>query len=293
MRTRIRIAAVLAAATVASAVHAQDTTTVWQVDVKTGLALTQSSFTQNWHGDEVGTVSWLSNVDLLAAKQLHPKMNWNNTLVLAFGQTHQQDTERADWLAPVKSADKIDFDTLLRFTLGEWVDPYLAGTLDTQFFQSVPGVGTRTLNPILVSESAGVARALLDEERRKLLSRAGFAVRQRIDRLALNDLGGIETSTTNDGGLEWVTTGRFATAEDRNVLDSELRFFQAVFFSESELDLEDTWKTVDVRWQNKLANKLYKWLTLDLYLEFLFDEQQSKAGQFKQTLGVGMTWQLM
>jgi hypothetical protein len=295
----MHIARALAAAAVAfaTAARAQDPDTTaagdWQIEAKAGMALTQSSFTRNWQGDEVGTVSWLSSTDFLASRQVHPKVKWDNTLALAFGQTHQQDAERELWLAPVKSADKIDYDGIVRLTLGKWVDPYVAGTFDSQFFQSVPGLGTRALNPILVSESAGLARALLDEERRKLLSRVGFALRQRIDRLGTNDLGGRETDTTNDGGFEWVTTGRFATAEDRNVFDSELRFFQAVFFSESDLDPEDHWKTVDVRWQNKLSNKVYKWLSLDVYAELLYDKQVSRAGQFKQTLGVGMTWQLI
>jgi hypothetical protein len=293
MRFRNTVAGLVLGALVAGGAAAQDTTTVWQVDVKTGVALTQSSFTQNWQGDEVGTVSWLSTADFTAVKQLTPLMNFDNKLVLAFGQTHQQDKAREDWLEPVKSADRIDYDGLLRFTLGKWLDPYVAGSVESQFFQRIPGLGTRSLNPILLIESAGVARALVDQERRKVVSRVGFATRQRIDRLTPDGLGGIETSTTNDGGLEWVTTGRLATAEDRNVLDSELRFFQAVFFSESDLDPEDRWKTLDVRWQNKLANKLYKWLSVDLYLEFLYDQQQSEAGQFKQTLGVGMTWQLL
>jgi hypothetical protein len=30
-------------------------------------------------------------------------------------------------------------------------------------------------------------------------------------------------------------------------------------------------------------------MSLDLYFEYLFDEQLDKAGQFKETLGVGFT----
>ena len=99
---------------------------------------------------------WPHDIDAIAAKQLHPKFKFENTLVLAFGQTHQQDQESGDWLRPVKSSDKIDFDTIGRFTLGGFVDPYVALTLDSQFYEERPGYGTKSLNPMSLGEFAGV-----------------------------------------------------------------------------------------------------------------------------------------
>ena len=268
-----------------------DSAAAWNVKAKAGLALAQSSFSQNWSGDEVGTVSWLSSADFLAQKRVHPKLDWSNTLVMSFGQTHQQDAEREAWLAPKKSADKIDYDGVVRFTLGGWVDPFFALTFDSQFFQKPAGLSSKALNPIQLGESAGIARAFYDTKSRTLVSRLGFGFRQRHDRFA--ELVPGAKKTTNDGGIEWRTNGRFASAGDRTVLKSELKMFQAVFFSEKETDLEDDWQEVDVFLQNILSHQLYKWVTLDLYLEFLYDKQQSKAGQLKQTLGLGLTWQLI
>jgi len=254
---------------------------VWTKKAKLGIALTQSSVSQNWSGDEVGTVSWLSTADFLAESQVAPRLKLSNTLVLSFGQLHQQDVKRDNWLAPQKSADKIDYDGVARFTLGHWLDPFAAITFDSQFFQKVGGV-SQALNPWQVGESVGIARAVYDTPSRGLVSRFGFALRQRHDHFAVE-------RSTNDGGLEWRTTGRFSNGEDRTIFNTELTLFQAVFFSDTASDPAHRWKTIDVRWQNKLSNKINKWLAFNLYAEYLFDDQLSRAGQFKQSLGFGVT----
>jgi len=259
----------------------------WVTRAKLGLSLTQSSFTKNWDGDEVGTVSWLAVGDFAADNQIRPKLKLTNTLVLAFGQTHQQDLARSAWQVPTKSADKIKYDGVARVTLGRWVDPFFALNVDTEFFQKV-GDTSRPLNPFRVGESAGFARAFYDTESRSLVSRFGFALRQGIDRFAVAPV----SETSNDGGLEWRTTGRFASKGDKTVFKSQLTVFQAVFFSASDQDPQDHWKTLDVRWENGLSNKINKWMSVDVYLEYLFDEQLNKAGQLKETLGIGVTAQL-
>lgn len=263
----------------------------WVHKVKLSLGLSQSYYTQNWFGDELGTVSWLAGVDALGARQLHPKFKLENTLVMAFGQTHQQDSGRETWLAPVKSADKIDFDSFGRFTLGKWLDPYLAVTFDSQFFESRPGFGTRTVNPFQVGELAGVAHAFYDSKPRTLVSRIGFGMRQRVQRFYGADPSVLK-KTTNDGGFEFRTVGRFADAAERTELKTDLYLFQAVFFSESDLDTADRWKQLDVRWQNTLSTKVYKAFTVALYAEYFYNAQIARAGQFKQTVGVGLSYDL-
>jgi len=259
----------------------------WVNKAKLGLSLTQSSFTQNWSGSEVGTVSWLAVGDFSADNQIRPKLKLTNALVLAFGQTHQQDATRDVWQVPQTSADKIKFEGMGRFTLGGWLDPFVALNIDTRFFQKVGGT-SKSFNPLTIGESAGLARAFYDTPTRSLVSRVGFAFRQTSDGFAVAPF----KQHTNDGGLEWRTTGRFASTGDKTVFKSTLTVFQAVFFSGSDLDPADRWKTTDVRWENGLSNKLNKWMSVDLYLEYLFDDQLSRAGQMRQTLGVGLTAQL-
>jgi hypothetical protein len=142
-----------------------------------------------------------------------------------------------------------------------------------------------------LGEFAGVARAFRDTKTASLVSRLGFGVRQRIDNFHGEDPD-VREQVTNDGGFEFRTLGRFATAEERTEFKTDLYLYQAVYFSESEFDLANRWKQVDVRWQNTLDNKLYKALTLSLYLDFVYDAQIRRAGQLKQTLGVGLTYDL-
>jgi hypothetical protein len=260
----------------------------WIRKTRVGLGLTQSSLSRNWTGDEIGSLSWLFTGDFLSDGQWKPTVRLVNTLYLAFGQTHQQAESREGWLAPQKSADRIDYDGVARFTLGRWVDPYFALTFDSQFYDRFDGQ-RRYINPILVTEAAGIARPWWDRPSRSLVSRLGFALRQGYDHFAAPPL----DKTTHDGGIEFRTVGRFATAGDRTVFRTELALFQALFFSGADAERlvfgADRWKTLDVYWQNLLSNKINKWMSLDLYFEYLFDEQLDKAGQFKQTLGVGFT----
>ena len=264
----------------------------WNLKSRVGLGLSQSSVTSNWAGDEVGTVSWLLSIDSSSENQLNPKFRWLNTLVLRFGQTHQQDRATSTWLAPLKSDDKIDFDSFGRFTLGKFVDPYLALTLDSQFYEEREPFGSLSFNPLQVGEFAGVARAIFDTKQRSLITRTGFGFRQRINRFH-----GIDPSVlkevTNDGGFEWKTIGRFTDATERTEWKTDLTLFQAVYFSESDLDAAGRWKQTDVRWQNTVSTKIYKALALGLYLDYIYDAQVRRAGMLKQTLGVGLSFNLM
>ena len=115
----------------------------------------------------------------------------------------------------------------------------------------------------------------------------------RIDRFVIDSAGNIGRKTGTDGGLEWQTDSRYATEKDRFVYKSELRAFKAFFFSDKDNDPAGNWKRVDVNWKNTLSDKLNKVMSLDLYWEFLYDKQLDKAGQFKETLGVGVSYQLI
>lgn len=296
--SRILIAALLAG--VASLTQAQpiavpkpDTTlgAGWNLKTRVGLGLSQSAVTSNWAGDEVGTVSWLISIDSSSENQLHAKFRWLNTLVLRFGQTHQQDRSTSNWLTPLKSDDKVDGDSFGRFTLGRFVDPYVALTLDTQFYEEREPFGTKPFNPLQVGEFAGVARSLYDTKQRNLITRVGFGFRQRVNRFH-----GVDPSvlkkTTNDGGFEWMTIGRFTDATERTEWKTDLSLFQAVYFSESELDAAGRWKQTDVRWQNTISTKLYKALSLGMYLDYIYNAQVRRAGQLKQTLGMGLNFDL-
>jgi len=69
--------------------------------------------------------------------------------------------------------------------------------------------------------------------------------------------------------------------------------FKAVETSENDPVRRQYWSSADVDWQNTLTNKVTGWLAFNLYWQILYDKQIDKRGQFKQTLGLGFTWQLI
>jgi len=269
---------------------------VWKTHVETGLALTQSAYSDNWTGGEVGSIIWAANLHGTAVKQLSSKFRNENDLKLAFGQTHSQNQETKVWSKPQKSTDKIRFDTILKLTLQAWVDPYVAGVFESQFYDaSVPEV-KRYINPMTLTESVGASRTLFDRENGKATTRLGFGLRQVINRAVVDTLEGTtETETSYDGGIEWVTDW-MALLSETLTYTTKLTVFQALFYSEAE-DLEGTekadyWKAADMAWENLLTARVSKIVQVSLAWELLYDKEIDKGGRFKETLALGVAWVL-
>jgi len=101
----------------------------WYPFVEAGLNLNQSSYTQNWNGGDKSSVVWSGLVNANLENQLSQKLNSYSILKLAYGQTHQQEeAENGEryWDRPEKSTDLVDLESILRFTLGGFVDPYVS-----------------------------------------------------------------------------------------------------------------------------------------------------------------------
>ena len=270
----------------------------WERTLDLNLTLTQNSYSDNWAGGEAGSVSWMGNSNFKAARQLCSKLNWSNSLKFAFGQTLQQDPETKDWRKPFKSTDLIDGESVARFTLGAFVDPYLAFRTISQFLDgSVPEV-KRYINPLTLSESGGVSKLLYKDDETELLSRLGLGLRQVLNREIVDTLNReTETNTTNDGGFESVTDFKASLAEGKISYSAKITLFKAIFYSESD-DLkgkpeEDYWKAVDVNWENILSANITKYLTVNLYVQFLYDKELDLKGRFKETLALGFTYRIL
>ncbi len=270
----------------------------WTASLDANLTLTENAYSNNWVGGEAGALSWAFNANGLAERQLHHRVHNRNTLKLAFGQVHTQDPDTDAWTSPEKSTDLVDFETVFRFTLGAFADPFAAGRLESQFLDASDPTRDDLFDPLTLTESFGVARALVDEEKRDWTVRLGVGVRQHMDRGALVDsVAGVrETRTSTDGGVEFVTEFTSPLAGDRIALTSKLIVFKALFFSRSDevkgLPTEDYWKAADVNWENVFNANITKYLMVSLYLQLLYDKEIDLAGRFKQTLSLGLTYKL-
>ncbi len=271
----------------------------WKTELEANLTLTQTSYSNNWAGGEAGSLAWTANSNFLAQKQLNPKMLSKNTVKLAFGQLHNQDKETKDWHKPVKSTDLVDLESVLNITLGGFVDPFVSGRIESQFYDNRDADLARYLNPTVFTEALGIAKSLLTEENDggAWSLRLGGGFRQFLDRDALDQFATERANlTSNDGGIEFVSDLKYPLSKDKLELASKLNVFKALFYSESDklegLPNAGYWKTPDVRWDNTVTANITKYVMVSLYVQFLYDKEVDLGGRLKQTLAMGLTYKL-
>ncbi|MBU1707502.1 DUF3078 domain-containing protein [bacterium] len=267
----------------------------WKIGLETGLGLTQASYSDNWTGGEAGSIIWAWHLHATAERQYSSPWFHGNELKLEFGQSHSQNKDNKQWAKPEKSADKIRFDSILRYTRGWFVDPYVAGTFESQFLDA-SGIEKRYINPIDLTESTGIARVLVDvPDVRKVTSRVGAGFRQHLTKKDdPADPTKTLSETTTDGGLEWVTDLTLGAPKKKYSFTSKLTLFQALFYSESEnlkgLPNEDYWKTVDMNWDNVLRANVTSLLQVSMAWQLLYDKEISLGGRLKETITVGLAY---
>lgn len=270
----------------------------WEAAVDANLSVTQNAYSDSWQGGEAGSVSWNSNFNAMAQKPLHAKVHNKNTLKVGFGQTHTQNSRSRDWLSPVKSTDLADFESVLRFTLGAFVDPFAGGRAETQFFDARDAGHTTVVNPLTITESIGVARVIVKKVKTEWTARAGAGLRQHVDRNVYDTTGSVyTTSVTKDGGLEFVTEFKSPLAGEKISYNTKLVAFQALYNSKSEeilgLPIEDFWKMPDVNWEHFFSAAIAKYLMINLNVQLLYDKEIDKRVRWKQVLSLSLTYKLL
>ncbi len=307
----------------------------WTYAWVAGLNLSQSAFSENWQGGDQGSLVWVLTSDAKAERQFTTRYNLSNHLQLAYGQSAQQKRDPADpsrqvWGHPQKSNDLILFESVSRFTLGGWVDPYAALRLDSQFRDESNPTGVIPFSPAKLTESAGIARVLQKTAERELITRLGFGVVEIFARQFDPATGERVRISTNDGGLEWQTNATQPLLGKQVLYKGQLRAFWPLYFSRSraleQFDRDarafapgreavaDFWKTPSVDFQNLFTAQITKLLSVNLavqwvYLEFdpatdvdnskpiadrilAVDHGVRKAGQLREVLSVGLTYRL-
>ena len=160
----------------------------WQKAADLGLNLTQSGYSDSWEGSESGSITWTVTGNTSAENQIHPKVHWRNNLKLLYGEAHRQVADPATsgriWQSPEKSTDRIFLESLMNLTLGAFVDPYAAFTVESQFYSEYgspklksstgadslinDAIERRFLSPLKLTESAGVGKQIIQEEQHRL-----------------------------------------------------------------------------------------------------------------------------
>lgn len=264
------------------------------MNVDFGLTATQATYSDNWVGGEAGAFNWASNFKGDASKWLSTLIQNKSQLKLSFGQTLAQkrdDEGNTYWERPRKSTDLIDFETVFRFAFNGYVDPYVAGRLESQFTDESYRPVRRYFTPTKLTESGGVIRVFIDKPNvLELRSRFGFAFRQILTNTILDSIAETtEMVTTNDGGLESVTDFKAQLSSKLNYA-SKLSLYKALFFSESDTAPTEDWKTADANWEHFLTASITKVVQTVLYVQVLYDKEIDDGARFKQTLGLGIAY---
>ncbi len=261
------------------------------------LNVTQSSYSNSWTGGEAGNLSWTANTNGIFKKQLSPIFNLKNTLKFAFGQTYSQDKDTKQWAKPTKSTDKIDLESVGLFTVKTFVEPYLSFRLESQFLDASVTGHNRYFNPMLLTQSAGIAKEPLKSEKNDILLRLGLAIRENIDRVfELPDYSKTKSVTSTDGGIEYITDIKMVLSDKLGFL-GKLTLYKAFYFSKKDdfrgTPQADYWKALDVNWENSLTASISKYMQVVFYTQLLYDKQISLKGRLKETLSLGMTYKLL
>jgi hypothetical protein len=273
----------------------------WVPSLESGITLTQGSYSDNWAGGDQGSVVWTFITNASLANQFSPKVNWANTLKLAYGQTHQQTrlgTGERVWDRPAKSTDLIDLESVLRLTLGGFVDPFVSAHFESQFQDRSDPLGRGlSINPMKFTESAGVARKLIDREDRSLLSRIGFALKQTSRRSFVNLTTASDKTTqsdmTNDGGIEWVTDSKTGLLQKRVTWTSKMTVYQPLYYSgksalkdlsasdlatyKLDSDVASFTTKIGADWENIFSSQITKLISVNLYTRWVYEEYDTSV----------------
>lgn len=275
----------------------------WQVAINSNLTLTTNMYSDNWTGGEFSTLSWMAAADVRLQRQMTSSLHNRNTLKLAFGQTAVQEEDSSgerSWNSPEKSSDLIDLESMFRFTLQAFVDPFAAVRAVTQFWDAGQEDNDRYLNPLEITESAGAVRELVQQSRTAWNVRLGAAARQIVDRHTRTVAEGTGRTTyedefTYDGGVELVSELVTANKDEWITFESLLRVYEAVVSSENEEESSEEdgvadWRYPDINWENTLTVNLTKYIMFNLYVQTLYDREIDRDPRFKETLALGLSW---
>lgn len=266
----------------------------WRYSVESNFIVTLNTFSDNWGGTTAGSVIWISKLNGLWKRQLTDLIRSENNINLAFGQTRMQNKKTKKWSSPDKSSDKIDLQTILKFNLGQFIDPYTSLAITSQFLDNRNENSIAYLNPFEIFESLGIARDILNSKNIFWNVRFGCALRQNID---LNCLSpgdsitnpSIRTSITKDGGGEIFSELRFRTG---NVLkfSSKIRLYQAFLRNKtSNLPQNDYWRSPDINIENSINIYVTKNILFNYYINVIYNKDISLEPKIKQTLGAGIS----
>jgi hypothetical protein len=253
----------------------------WKHSMIVSANITQVSFTDWAQGGE----NALAYALFLDGKSVykHDSIEWANSYKFGYGQA------RLGSLGIRKTDDMINFESVLTYKLGVYLNPYTSVSLKTQFTEGViyDAAGTATpvsdfFDPAYVVEAVGVGYRPVQE----VNTRLGLALREIFTSkyfLYSDDPTTTQLEKTRiDGGLESVTEANVILMENI-VFNSKLEIFAPL----------KRFEQTTVRSDNTLSAKVNKYISVNLNALLINDPQVKARTQVKETLALGISFTLI
>jgi hypothetical protein len=254
----------------------------WRHSVVSALTVTQISF-KDWAQGGENALSWTARLDGKSTLD-DTAFTLGNSYKMVYGQAKIGQTKSR------KTEDRIEFESVLTYKMGTYVNPYVGATLKTQFSTGVTvdaaGVETpvsKFFDPGYLTQSAGVGYQPLKE----IKTRFGVALREIATSTYWTYANDPKTPPQDrvtirvDGGFESVT-------------DVELKIDDNVLFR-SKLELfAPIRKPSDatLRMDNALTATINKYMVVILNVMLINDERASTRLQVKEMLSLGLSYTL-
>lgn len=272
----------------------------WKLAAQSNLTLALNTYSDNWAGTELGSMSWIAQFNGNADRTFSNNYLNKNTLKLSFGQTAFQEknsTGSKEWGDLDKSTDLVDFESILILPWADFIQPFVAGRALSQFLDKADSSDTQYFNPMEFTESFGAAKELMKSAPVTWNSRLGAAVKQKVNRHSpLVSASGLdyETKVINEGGLELVSEWKGVNEAKWLTYSSLLRLYEALISSVAEetdnTAMADYWRYPDLTWDNTLTMSLSKYIMFNVNIQLLYDKEVDSGVRFKDIFSVGLTY---
>lgn len=253
----------------------------WTNSAIAAFNLSQNS-NHNWTAGGEDAIVWQATLQA-GSEAAFTSWNWKNTLDLAYGRTQINNQ------ASRKHLDKLIFESLVNYNLLATLKPYVAGRAESQFTKSYVYSDTAARltisnfwDPGYLTESAGLSYI----PNKIFQTRLGFALKQTFSA----DYGWADDAETvdeietfkNEPGLESISEVNLPWNE---IVVYKSRLSAFVNFKGTD--------EIDGRWENSLNAQVSKYLVFSAGLEMLYDKDLSVDSQLRQSLTIGLTYQLI
>ena len=245
-----------------------------------GLNVSQIALS-NWTQGGDNSLTWSLSGDF-GLKYLDENLTFDNTLKLAYGRTKSGGQEFRT------NDNELYLVNLLSKNIDGWeIVPFFSNSVRTSITKGYDYTTTLQteiadfFDPGYITQSLGFTYS----KHKIFTTRLGFAAQEVFSKVNTKYTDDPETSKIEtfklDIGLESVTSSEVTIAENL-LFKSNLRLF-------SRFKKLSVW---DVRWDNLLIAKINDFMNVNLGFLFVYQEDQSKQGQIKQTLQLGIVYTL-